>query len=209
MKKKILFTGLALLALLALFSLRFILGGDEDTWLCEGGQWIRHGQPSASKPVGGCGPEPEINNFNDCLAAGYPAMESYPRQCRTADGNTFIEDIGNELEKTDLIRLDNPRPGQTITSPLLISGQARGTWFFEASFPVVLTDWDGLIIAEGIAQAEGDWMTEDFVPFSATLEFDNPSLYNRGALILQKDNPSGLPENDDALEVPIFYKDLE
>lgn len=32
----------------------------------------------------------EINSFEACAAAGYPIMESYPRQCRTPDGRTFV-----------------------------------------------------------------------------------------------------------------------
>ncbi|MEK7555195.1 MAG: Gmad2 immunoglobulin-like domain-containing protein, partial [Patescibacteria group bacterium] len=112
---------------------------------------------------------------------------------------------GNELEKTDLIRINTPRPNQTISSPLTITGEARGNWFFEASFPVVLTNWDGLIITQGIAQAKSDWMTTDFVPFEATLTFtvDKNAYSNRGFLILKKDNPSGLPEHDDAIEIPV------
>jgi hypothetical protein len=35
----------------------------------------------------------EITNFEQCLAAGNPAMESYPRQCRAGD-KTFVEEIG-------------------------------------------------------------------------------------------------------------------
>ena len=89
-----------------------------------------------------------VNSFLDCVAAGFPVMESYPRQCATEDGRSFTEDIGNELEKLDLIRIDAPRPNATVSSPLTIQGEARGTWFFEADFPVVLTDWDGKIIAE-------------------------------------------------------------
>ncbi len=149
-------------------------------------------------------PDIQINSFAECIEAGNPAMESYPRQCRHGE-ETFTENIGNELEKSDQISIDSPRPNQQITSPLEISGQARGTWFFEGDFPVVLTNWDGLIIAEGYATAEGEWMAEDFVAFTAKLEFDTDELYDRGALILQKDNPSGLPENDDALEVPIKF----
>ncbi len=34
-----------------------------------------------------------INNFEECIAAGNPAMESYPRQCRTVDGQHFVEII--------------------------------------------------------------------------------------------------------------------
>ena len=33
-----------------------------------------------------------IASFEECVAAGYPVMESYPRQCRTPDGTLFIED---------------------------------------------------------------------------------------------------------------------
>lgn len=192
--------------LLAVFSLRFILGGPEDDWVCSGGKWVKHGNPSASKPERPCG-EKEVTNFSECLAAGNPIMESYPRQCR-AGGETFAEDVGNELEKMDLIRIDSPRPNQVVKSPLSITGQARGNWFFEASFPVFLVDWDGLIIAQGIAATKdgADWMMENFVPFTATLEFSKPTYKNNGALILKKDNPSGLPENDDALEIPVFFE---
>ena len=148
-----------------------------------------------------------ITSFEECVAAGNPVMESYPGQCRAGD-NTFVEDIGNEFEKIDLIRINTPRPNQTITSPLTIEGEARGYWFFEASFPVVLIDLDGRIIGEGFATADGDWMTEEFVPFTASLTFDAPPDSNKGTLILRKDNPSGLPENDDALEVPVFVGDM-
>jgi hypothetical protein len=105
-----------------------------------------------------------------------------------------------------LLQLDQPHDGQTISSPLIISGKARGTWFFEATFPVVLTNWDGLIIAQGVASAEGDWMTQDFVPFKAELSFvADTTVSNRGSLILQKANPSGLPENDDAYEITVLF----
>ena len=119
--------------------------------------------------------------------------------------------VDNELEKADLIRLDTPRPNQIISSPLAIKGVARGYWFFEASFPVVLVNWDGLIIAQGIATAQDEWMTEYFVPFEATLTFtvEKDVYSNRGALILRKDNPSGLPEHDDALEIPVMFEKVE
>lgn len=112
----------------------------------------------------------------------------------------------NVTGKENLIIVDYPKPNQTIKSPLVITGKARGNWFFEASFPVTLTNWDGLIIAQGIAQAKGEWMTENFVPFSATLNFtmDENSPSNKGFLILKKDNPSGLPEYDDHLEIQVI-----
>ncbi|MFH0834237.1 MAG: Gmad2 immunoglobulin-like domain-containing protein [Patescibacteria group bacterium] len=125
-------------------------------------------------------------------------------------GNTapiVDEPIAQPATKDDLIRLDSPLAESTISSPLVIKGAARGNWFFEGSFPVVLTDWDGLIIAQGLATAEGDWMTTDWVDFSAQLEFPQPStVSNRGSLILKKDNQSGLPENDNALEITVLLK---
>jgi hypothetical protein len=106
----------------------------------------------------------------------------------------------------DLVVLTSPLAGASITSPVTITGRARGTWFFEASFPVNIVDWDGLIIGQGIAQAQGDWMTSEYVPFTATITFTKPTVKNNGWMILKKDNPSGLPEHDDAFEVPVLFK---
>ena len=149
-----------------------------------------------------------ITNFLECAEAGNPVMERYPRQCRTADGRLFTEEIENVSDdKSNLIRVSSPQLNQEIASPLTITGEARGTWYFEASFPIALVDWDGLIIAEGHAEAQSDWMTEEFVPFKAILTFKAPTYKNYGALILRKDNPSGLPEHDDALEIPVLFRD--
>jgi hypothetical protein len=108
------------------------------------------------------------------------------------------------------IRVSSPISNDYISSPLVIKGEAKGTWYFEASFPVVLTDGGGVIIAQGIAQANppagGDWMTTNFVPFTATLNFTKPSNDKNGFLILKKDNPSGLPQNADSLEIPVNFK---
>ncbi|MDZ7762373.1 MAG: Gmad2 immunoglobulin-like domain-containing protein [Desulfovermiculus sp.] len=108
--------------------------------------------------------------------------------------------------KEDRIVITTPLPGEKIDSPLIIKGQARGSWFFEGDFPVLLTNWDGLIIAQGIASAQGEWMTEDFVPFICRLRFDRPSFGQRGTLILRKDNPSDNSTLDDALEIPIRFE---
>ena len=115
----------------------------------------------------------------------------------------FVSEQGVSLTVT------YPLQNAVISSPLTITGEAPGTWYFEASFPVVLVDWDGLILAQGIATAQSDWMTEDMVSFEATIEFTPPAttedFMKTGALILQRDNPSGLPENDDSLQIPILF----
>lgn len=119
----------------------------------------------------------------------------------------FLEHGSGEV--SDNINLFSPKPGDTVTSSLTIAGEARGPWYFEATFPVVITDWDGRIIGEGYAEAQDDWMTEDFVSFLGEITFDAPpeDAYSRnGTLIIQKANPSGLPENDAAIEIPITFE---
>jgi len=144
------------------------------------------------------------SNFKECLASEGVIMESYPRKCMSQDGSIFSEYIGNELEKTDLIKIDDPRPNMRISSPLNISGEARGYWYFEASFPVKLYDANNQLLASGIATAQSEWMTEDFVPYQASLNFNQPNT-QYGTLVLERDNPSGMPENDDSLIVPIEF----
>jgi hypothetical protein len=155
--------------------------------------------------------EEQIVSFDDCVAAGYPVQESYPRQCRTPGGKSFVEIPKSQLsefssKKGVIIKIDDFSNDQIISSPLRIAGEVPGNWSFEASFPVALSDSSGKILAEGQAQLEGDWMTDAYVPFTATLEFTIPTSNNNGTLILQKDNPSDLPANDDAVEIPIQYE---
>ena len=150
-------------------------------------------------------PEESVSSFQECIEKGYPVMESYPRQCRTPSGEIFTEDIGNMFEKQDLIRVSRPLPNDLVQSPLIVEGEARGYWFFEADFPVVLLDDNGDQLASGIATAQSDWMTEDFVVFESRLTFDDPPTQG-GNLILKKDNPSGLPENDDQLRIPLRFE---
>jgi|SRR3989344_885942 len=41
-----------------------------------------------------------INNFDDCKAAGYPIMESYPEQCATPDGRSFVNEAQREPQNS-------------------------------------------------------------------------------------------------------------
>lgn len=137
-------------------------------------------------------------------------QEFYENQ--NADADISKSEVPTDVQahinsKSELIQVSNPLPLSVIESPLSFTGQARGLWFFEASFPVQITDWNGLIIGQGVATADGEWMTEEFVPFSGTITFTLPegTPYRRGSLIFSKDNPSGLPEHDDALEIPVRF----
>ena len=102
------------------------------------------------------------------------------------------------------IQVTQPQPNDTVTSPLTVTGQAVGGWYFEASFPVRLLDGNGNEIAVAPAQAQGNWMTPSLVPFSVTLTFATPAT-STGTLVLQKDNPSGEPQFDASIFVPVQF----
>lgn len=159
-----------------------------------------------------------INSFDECAAAGYPIAESYPEQCIVPGGPSFTrtltEDEQDRLQYQAAQRYTSAKgvelevyiPGgsQGISSPLSIFGQVPGSWSFEASFPIELLNSQGEIVAEGHGELQGNWMTDELVTFVATLEFEDET--GDGKLVLKKDNPSGLPENDDSVAIDIKYK---
>jgi hypothetical protein len=145
-----------------------------------------------------------VSTFEECVAAGNSVLESYPEQC-VHNGQTYTRDIGNTLEKADLIQLQKPQPGAVIGATLELQGIARGYWYFEASFPFEVRDAAGTLVYESYVQAQDEWMTEDFVPFQGTYELPQ-ELSGKGTLILKKDNPSGLPQHDDSLEIPVIFE---
>lgn len=101
------------------------------------------------------------------------------------------------------VMLDSPRPDQTVSSPLIIEGRARGSWFFEASFPVELVDGQNNRLGISFVQAQSDWMTADFVFFRGQLNYQAAATTS-GRLILMNDNPSGLPENQKQFSIPVI-----
>ena len=151
-----------------------------------------------------------VLSFEDCVAAGYPVMESNPRQCRTPDGRTYAEEptpaqtaakITYTNASANNIVVESPTPVAVTGKEFSVIGKARGPWYSEASFPVEVLDANGKTIASGVAQAQGEWMTENFVPFKANLKV--PDTYTgRATLVLRKDNPSGLSENDASVSFP-------
>lgn len=173
-----------------------------------------------------------IRSFEDCKNAGYQIVQSAPETCSTPDGKVFvnISVVASSTPGTGStstpngtgsgtnpgsgtptshpnIRVDNVSSNQLVSSPLTITGEAR-KWYFEASFPVELVDANGKRLAIGPAQAQGDWMTANFVPFKITLTFPTPTTQT-GTLIFRNDNPSGLPENQEEYRVPVRFSTTE
>ena len=109
-------------------------------------------------------------------------------------------------EAHDLIRVDEPLAEDHISSPVTIRGEARGSWFFEANFPIFVMDQAGKIIGQGIGKAQGEWMTSDFVPFSAKVDFTKPSsTTTSGSIVLKNDNPSDLASTSRSVVIPVTF----
>jgi len=107
--------------------------------------------------------------------------------------------------KDEMIKVFSLESDQVVSLPIVIEGEARGNWFFEASFPVRLLDKNNKEIALAVAAAQSDWMTTDFVPFKAVINLSALPETEEGILVLEKDNPSGLPENDGKISLPVRF----
>lgn len=123
--------------------------------------------------------------------------------CGNGGGDEQVKE-GKKAQINNEIVIESPRIGDLVTSPLVVKGEARGTWFFEGVFPVELLGKAGQSIKIVPATSSEPWMTEDFIPFEATIEFDSTGQES-GTLRLRKDNPSGLPENDMAIGFPVNF----
>ena len=141
-----------------------------------------------------------MTDFASCLSYGNPVMESYPRQCRDGNGTLYVEDNG----VSDLIHVTTTFKDGKVKSPVNVVGEARGTWFFEASFPVTFQDEKGKVLAHSIATTTADWMTENFIPFKTSAKF-TVSTDTPGFIILKRDNPSGNTAFDRELRIPVVF----
>lgn len=98
-----------------------------------------------------------------------------------------------------------PKKSAEVSSPIELSGKARGPWYFEASAPVKLIDADGNLLAQSYVTAQGEWMTEEFVDFKGTLSYES-EYKGEASLVFMKDNPSGDPIRDESFVVPVVLK---
>jgi hypothetical protein len=140
-------------------------------------------------------------------SAGYTWCESKQKCLRIWEEDCPVEisdKYENRFKPPIEVVVTSPLPGEKVSSPLEIKGTARGYWFFEAVLPLKLLTAAGDIVVDYYAQAETDWMTEDFVAFSTILDFNTEA--ENGYLVIMKSNPSGLLENSAQISIPIKFK---
>jgi len=120
----------------------------------------------------------------------------------TASTETSTQTTATTTTVRTVPTVTSPTTGQIVSKTFTATGEAPGNWYSEAVFPIQVRDADNNVIGHGQAQAQGDWMTTAMVPFSASVTIDT-SYIGAASLVLLKDNPSGLPQNDDSITVPI------
>ena len=105
--------------------------------------------------------------------------------------------------------VDSLAPGAKVSSPLVITGIADNSMFFEGVFPIELVA-DGKVIARGPAQQAGDrnWTDPGPVNFRAALEFD-VARETSAELVLMEDMPAPISDTSDeraparAIRIPV------
>jgi len=120
--------------------------------------------------------------------------------------STQLQSSDESSEEAEVITVTVPTVGAVVSTPVVVSGEARGYWFFEGSFTVELIDLDGNLLGQGVATAQGDWMTEEMVPFTGevTLTSEQDMKFKPGVVVFKKANPSGLLENADSVSVRVI-----
>jgi hypothetical protein len=111
---------------------------------------------------------------------------------------------GNNPPPAGDVVVDNIAPNATITSPVTITGTAKG-YYFEGSFPIEILNAQGAVIGQKNAEATSDWMIEGPVPFKSTITFTAQPKGSSGTIRFKNDNPSGLPENEKHTDFPVKF----
>lgn len=138
--------------------------------------------------------------FTAVLIIGFIVVFTFPAPQKPKVTNT----IPKRINETPEIIVDYPKPNDVVTSPLVVKGKAKGSWYFEGEFPITLYYGVKDAFVNINAFALGEWMTEDYVDFEVIINFPVPPD-NDGLLDLRKNNPSGLEEQNKSLQIPLRF----
>lgn len=153
-------------------------------------------QAAPAKPVSVSSSKPST-----AVVAPKPVDRYYPIHV-VKDGTSVYYSSTN----ADEIKVSNPPINSGMSTPFTVGGQARGSWYFEGRAPMLLTDANGKILAEGTINAQNFWKTNDFVAFLGVFSFPVQPTGSTGVLVVKNANPSGLPANAKAIEVLVKFK---
>lgn len=83
---------------------------------------------------------------------------------------------------------------------------ARGNWFFEAQLTVALASATGRKIKSGLGTAQGEWMTENLVPFSVSYTDAATTTEDSHFFVVDSSNPSGEAKYQKTAIIPLRFR---
>ena len=96
-------------------------------------------------------------------------------------------------------------PNTKVSEKKIIQGVVKSNYFFEGNIGVNILGNDKKLLRSGHATAVGEWASPDPVKFQGELDFSG--LVKGPAFIeIHNDNPTGLPENDKSILVPVVIE---
>ncbi len=165
-----------IISITSIVCLRIFSG--EDGWICNNGEWIKHGNPFSAKPNASCG-NSNLNKINQ-------------------EQNT------KGFENDDL-KLDTFKENDLLNNKEVIKGRMKGSYFFEGTFPIIVEDLNGNILGQTVTTITPNWQSEDLVPFETEEIIFDKKENNEGYLIFKNDNPSGLPEYEKIIKIKVRF----
>lgn len=133
--------------------------------------------------------EPEIAQEGDDMVPTEPNDEPMIDEI---SGMVVSESYSLTTSEQKAITINNFGEMKSITSPLVLTGTAPRSWFFEGSFPVKVMTLSEELVAE--APAEGAWLEplegeevlreDDMIPYTATITFEAPKSTGEGKIRL-------------------------
>jgi hypothetical protein len=170
---------------------------------------------------------PFVASFQECVDAGYPVMESYPRQCRVPDGETYVESVSSASSVSSVstassstaassfssrsapaanITVSEPAANQLVTSPLTIRGTAR---VFENTVSYRIVDETGRNLAEGFTTAQSP-DTGQFGPYAITAELASDIVPQNGRGFIEVFTESAQDGSEiDKVRVPVRFANAD
>lgn len=142
--------------------------------------------------------EPTMNQHNDMENTG--SNEKTEEKTDEKDMVYTSQEQGVELDLSEM-NFD-----ERLSCPAIIEGEISGTWYSEGEFSIEVLQ-EGQVVEQLRAEAQGNWMTEDPVPFTSTFECEE--YPGEIELSFQQGNPSGLAENEDQVVVKATIEDEE
>lgn len=143
---------------------------------------------------------PQPDTFVEC-AKYFPVENSYPRQCTNGAGVVITEDIGNAAEVRDSIRVTLPAPGDIISAPVSVQGEALAEWFNDDnSINISVVDANGNPVGNGKLESKNLVSYGRSYPFEGLIPFRRPSYSATGAIIIKKN------ASDTFLRIPVVFK---